>query len=67
MAKQARLTADDAHRLLVAAGFILLRTKGSHRIYGRGTERLVVPCHAGKTLHPKIARQVLDAGRQQGS
>ena len=61
MAKQPRLTADDADRLLLQAGFSLLRTKGGHRIYGRGLERVVVPCHAGKTLHPKIVRQILDA------
>jgi predicted RNA binding protein YcfA (HicA-like mRNA interferase family) len=59
--KQPRLTADEADRLLLQAGFALLRTKGSHRIYGRGAERIVVPSHAGKVLHPKIVRQVLDA------
>jgi predicted RNA binding protein YcfA (HicA-like mRNA interferase family) len=42
-------------------GFELVRTKGSHRIYMKETKRIVLPFHAGKVLHPKIVRQVLDA------
>ena len=61
MPKQPRLTAAEAERMLLAAGFVLLRTKGSHRIYELGTARVVVPFHAGRTLHPKIVKQVLDA------
>ena len=61
MAKQPRMTAADAERALVRAGFSLLRTKGGHHIYGKGPARVTVPVHAGRTLHPKIVRQVLDA------
>jgi len=61
LAKQPRLTAGDAERLLLAAGFTFLRQKGSHRVYGRGSERQVIPSHAGRTLHPKIVRQFLNA------
>jgi len=39
----------------------LIRTKGSHRIYLRGTTRLVIPFHAGEILHPKIVKQVMAA------
>lgn len=46
---------------LLAAGFVLLRSKGSHRIYAKGTRRVVVPFHAGAVLHPKIVKQTLDA------
>ena len=61
MPRLPRLTASEAERLLLGAGFLHLRSKGSHRIYRRQQERLVLPFHAGKTLHPKIAKQVLEA------
>lgn len=57
MAKQPRLTAPEAERLLLQAGFSLLRTKGSHYIYGKGTSRIVVPFHGNKSLHPKVVKQ----------
>jgi predicted RNA binding protein YcfA (HicA-like mRNA interferase family) len=40
---------------------MLVRTKGSHRIYQRQQERLVLPFHSGKALHPKIVKQVMEA------
>jgi predicted RNA binding protein YcfA (HicA-like mRNA interferase family) len=40
------------------AGFKLIRTKGSHRIYQKGDDRLVIPFHTGLILHPKIIRQL---------
>lgn len=61
MPKLPRLTAQEAEKLLLAAGFTLLRSKGSHRIYLKAGVRVVVPFHAGKILHPKIIRQVMDA------
>ncbi|MCO5052288.1 MAG: type II toxin-antitoxin system HicA family toxin [Verrucomicrobiae bacterium] len=61
MPKLPRLTAAEAERSLLAAGFILMRSKGSHRIYFRGDVRVVVPFHRGKILHPKIVREVLSA------
>jgi predicted RNA binding protein YcfA (HicA-like mRNA interferase family) len=61
MAKLPRLTAAEAERLLLGAGFALVRSKGSHRIYQRQHQRLVLPFHAGKTLHPKIVKQVMGA------
>jgi len=54
LAKQILLTAKEAESLL-------LRSKGSHRIYMKDKTRMVLPFHAGKTLHPKIVKQVLDA------
>jgi predicted RNA binding protein YcfA (HicA-like mRNA interferase family) len=59
--KQPRLTAKEAEALLQEAGFTLVRSKGSHRIYMAGELRVVLPFHAGKILHPKIVRQVLKA------
>ena len=61
MPKLPRLTAAEAERRLLGAGFVLVRTKGSHRIYQRQQERLVLPFHSGKTLHPKIVKQVMEA------
>ena len=59
MPKDERLTPEEAQRMLLKAGFEWIRSKGSHRIYRRGDERIVIPFHPGKTLHPKIAKQVL--------
>ncbi|PSB07480.1 hypothetical protein C7B61_18060 [filamentous cyanobacterium CCP1] len=61
MPKLPRLTAQDAENLLFNAGFQLIRSKVSHRIYFREGIRVVVPFHSGKTLHPKIIKQVLEA------
>lgn len=46
--------------MLLKAGFNWVRTKGSHRIYMKKNVRLVLPFHAGKSLHPKIVKQVLE-------
>jgi predicted RNA binding protein YcfA (HicA-like mRNA interferase family) len=56
-----KLTAREAEKLLFQAGFELNRLKGSHYIYKRDADRVVVPYHSAKILHPKIVKQVLDA------
>lgn len=61
MPKAPRLTAQEVEKLLLNANFVLLRSKGSHRVYSKGDRRVVVPFHAGKILHPKIVRQVMNA------
>lgn len=61
MPKSPRLTAQEAERRLLKAGFVLLRQKGSHKIYIRNDERIVIPHHTGEVLHPKIVAQVLAA------
>jgi len=58
--KLPRLNAKKAESLLLSNGFILVRSKGSHRIYRKGNNRMVLPFHAGKTLHPKIIKQLFD-------
>jgi predicted RNA binding protein YcfA (HicA-like mRNA interferase family) len=45
--------------MLLQAGFEMIRSKGSHRIYMKGTKRIVVPFHVGRILHPKIIKQVI--------
>lgn len=61
MPKLPRLTAAEAEARLLRAGFMWLRSKGSHRIYQAADRRVVVPFHSGDTLHPKITKEVLDA------
>jgi predicted RNA binding protein YcfA (HicA-like mRNA interferase family) len=59
--KLPRLNAQDAEKLLFSAGFTMSRSKGSHRIYIKEDIRVVIPFHAGKILHPKIVKQVIEA------
>ncbi len=61
MPKLPRLTAAEAEDMLLRSGFKLERSKGSHRIYMKAKQRIIIPFHAGKTLHPKIVNQVLKA------
>ena len=61
MPKAPRLTAADAEAMLLKAGFVWLRPKGSHRIYAKGARRVVVPFHSNATLHPKTVKEVFEA------
>jgi len=58
------LTAKEAEKILFSIGFILIRTKGSHKIYGRESDRFVLPFHSGKTLHPKIVKELIDLNNE---
>ncbi|RKX57799.1 MAG: hypothetical protein DRP29_07795 [Thermodesulfobacteriota bacterium] len=60
MPKLPRITAIEAEKLLLQAGFQLIRTKGSHKIYMKGNKRFVLPFHSGKILHPKIVKQLFE-------
>jgi predicted RNA binding protein YcfA (HicA-like mRNA interferase family) len=64
LGKLPRLTAPEAEKMLLEAGFELIRSKGSHRIYIKEKRRIVLPFHAGKMLHPKIAKQILRAAKE---
>jgi predicted RNA binding protein YcfA (HicA-like mRNA interferase family) len=66
MPKIPRWTAIQAERALLGAGFEMLRSKGSHRIYGRGILRVTLPFHSGASLHPKIIKQVLETIEEAG-
>jgi len=55
------LKAQEAERMLLKAGFELLRSRGSHRIYAFEKIKVVVPFHAGKELHPKVIKGILEA------
>jgi predicted RNA binding protein YcfA (HicA-like mRNA interferase family) len=58
--KLPRLTAAEVGALLLRSGFMWVRSKGSHRIYQKGSRRIVIPFHSG-ALHPKIVKQTLEA------
>ncbi|BCD70152.1 type II toxin-antitoxin system HicA family toxin [Helicobacter suis] len=60
MADILETTAKEAERLLLQNGFTFARQKGSHRIYLKGEIRQVLPFHSGKTLHPKIIKQIME-------
>jgi len=59
--KLPRLTAEEAERKSYKAGFRLIRSKGSQRLYIGEGRRIILPFHAGKTLHPKIIKQLFEA------
>jgi predicted RNA binding protein YcfA (HicA-like mRNA interferase family) len=61
MPRLPRLAAAEAEALLLKAGFVWLRSKGSHRIYAKGRRRVIVPFHGNATLHPKTVKEVLEA------
>lgn len=58
--KLPQLTSQEAESMLLKAGFEMIRSKGSHRIYKKDNRRVVVPFHTGKTLHPKTVKQVIE-------
>jgi predicted RNA binding protein YcfA (HicA-like mRNA interferase family) len=58
--KLPRVTADKVIRVLERAGFSMVRQSGSHKIYkNKDGVRITIPYHSGKTLHPKIIRNIL--------
>ena len=59
MVKLPRFTSKEAEKMLLKDGFEIIRTKGSHKIYMKFKKRIVVPFQKGKTLHPKIVKQIL--------
>jgi predicted RNA binding protein YcfA (HicA-like mRNA interferase family) len=56
---------DEVERLLVLSGWALERTRGSHKHYRKGTERLSVPFRRGTILIPYV-RDVLRRTREEG-
>ena len=58
--KLPRLTAKEAENLIFDNGFEFERQKGSHKIYKKGSQRMVLPHHSGKILHPKIIKELFE-------
>lgn len=61
MPKLPVIDSKQAEKMLLASGFVFIRSKGSHRIYEKGKIRMVIPFHSGKTLHPKIVKALIEA------
>ncbi|MFL5732244.1 MAG: type II toxin-antitoxin system HicA family toxin [Chloroflexia bacterium] len=59
-----RVTAAEVISVLEKQGFTLSRQSGSHKIYvDAAGNRVTVPFHGAKILHPKVLRSILnDAG-----
>jgi len=56
-----RVTAAQVIRVLNKLGFSLSRQSGSHKIYRNASgNRVTVPFHTVKILHPKVLRNILD-------
>jgi predicted RNA binding protein YcfA (HicA-like mRNA interferase family) len=47
----------DLIRQLVAAGFVLVRSRGPHDVFGKGSLRIAVPRHA--EIKEYLARKIL--------
>ncbi len=55
-----RVTAAEIIRVLEKQGFSLSRQSGSHKIYiNEEGNRVTVPFHAGKIIHPKVLKNIL--------
>ncbi|TLD85199.1 addiction module toxin, HicA family [Helicobacter sp. MIT 11-5569] len=61
MPEYPKITAKEAEKILLENGFEFKRQKGSHRIYAKGDILQVLPFHSGKTLHPKIVKQIFES------
>ena len=55
-----RVRGKEVIRALKRAGFVVVRTKGSHHILKHADGRqTVVPVHAGDTIGPGLLNQIL--------
>ncbi len=60
MSRLRRVTGRQVLKALQRAGFVLIRTKGSHHFMRHaGGRASVVPVHAGETLGPGLFNQIL--------
>ena len=58
--KLPRIDAKHLIKVVEKLGFKLVRQSGSHMIYKNAEgQRLTIPYHTGKVLHPKIVKSAL--------
>jgi len=61
MPRSPRVTSAEMVRVLTALGFEQVRASGSHFIYRNASGiRVTVPCHAGRILHPKVVKAIVE-------
>lgn len=53
------VTARDLVRAAKHLGFVLDRQKGSHAVYVRGRDRVVIPMHASRAIKAKTLASIL--------
>lgn len=58
MPKLPALKAKDVIKIFERAGFVLIRQKGSHRVYVKDKLIIVIPYH-NKDLKPKTLRHII--------
>jgi predicted RNA binding protein YcfA (HicA-like mRNA interferase family) len=56
---------EEIEQLLLLSSWRLARTRGSHKHYRKGTDRLTVPFSRGPMLLPYV-REVLRRTREEG-
>ena len=59
MPKLPRPSGPEMMRFLESQGFKLVRIRGSHHVFERGTQRTVVPVHGAATLKIGTLRGIL--------
>ncbi len=57
--RRMEFTAKDLVRAAKRLGFARDRQTGSHAVYVRGTDRVVIPMHAGRAIKPKTLASIL--------
>ncbi len=60
MPKLPRITAKEIISILESIGFSCVRQSGNHKIYkNKKGNRVTVPFHARKILHPKVLKSII--------
>ncbi|MCC7572369.1 MAG: type II toxin-antitoxin system HicA family toxin [Candidatus Methanofastidiosum sp.] len=60
--KLPRVSPDKIIKALIKLGFSEVRQSGSHKIFKNESGiRITVPYHSGKTIHPKVLREILNS------
>ena len=60
MSRAPRLTGSELVAALAKAGFVVVRTKGSHQVLGHEDgRRTVVPVHSGEIIGPGLLQKIL--------
>lgn len=60
--KLPRISPDKIIKALIKLGFSEVRQSGSHKIFKNESGiRVTVPYHSGKTIHPKVLREILNS------
>jgi predicted RNA binding protein YcfA (HicA-like mRNA interferase family) len=61
MTRIPRITSKELIKAICKMGFEFQRQTGSHKIYKNNDGlRITVPDHAGKIIHPKIIKTILN-------